>query len=217
WFPYMARLLNQDPGVGVGVHLTLTSEWDSIKWRPLTHGPTLVDENGYFPATNKAFSERKPALGEIENELRAQIETAKRLIKNVGWLWPHMGTATSTPELRELTLKLAHEYDLPLLGVEGSFRYLRQKYKAGDTAAAKTKAVQDVLESLSPGDWFYIDHPSTDTAESRAIGHAGYDHVAAERSSLLQSWADPALKKTIERLGIELISFEEAKAALHLK
>src|SRR4029079_13112675 len=48
WVPEAAAMLNQNPGLEVGVHLALTSEWTSIKWRPLTHAPSLVNENGYL-------------------------------------------------------------------------------------------------------------------------------------------------------------------------
>ena len=48
WFPEAAKLLNENPGFDVGVHLTLTSEWENIKWRPLTNAASLVDKDGYF-------------------------------------------------------------------------------------------------------------------------------------------------------------------------
>ncbi len=35
WFPEAVKLLKQNPGVDVGIHLDLTSEWENIKWRPL--------------------------------------------------------------------------------------------------------------------------------------------------------------------------------------
>ena len=39
WFPEAVRLLKENPGLDVGVHLALTSEWDNVKWRPLTSAP----------------------------------------------------------------------------------------------------------------------------------------------------------------------------------
>ena len=48
WFPEAVKMLRENPGLDVGVHLTLTSEWENVKWRPLTSCPSLVDENGYF-------------------------------------------------------------------------------------------------------------------------------------------------------------------------
>jgi hypothetical protein len=48
WFPEAVRLLNENPGLDVGVHLVMTSEWNDIKWCPLTCCPSLVDIDGYF-------------------------------------------------------------------------------------------------------------------------------------------------------------------------
>ena len=48
WFPEAVKMLKENPGLDVGIHLAITSEWENVKWRPLTHCPSLVDENGYF-------------------------------------------------------------------------------------------------------------------------------------------------------------------------
>src|SRR5215218_11088803 len=48
WFPEAVKLLQQNPGVDVGIHLALTSEWENIKWRPLSDCPSLKDSDGYF-------------------------------------------------------------------------------------------------------------------------------------------------------------------------
>src|SRR5688572_1178871 len=48
WFPEAVKLLKQNPGVDVGIHLAITSEWDNIKWRPLSDCASLKDSNGYF-------------------------------------------------------------------------------------------------------------------------------------------------------------------------
>ena len=46
WFPEAVKMLKENPGLDVGVHLAITSEWENVKWRPLTDCPSLVDENG---------------------------------------------------------------------------------------------------------------------------------------------------------------------------
>ena len=48
WFPEAVKMLRENPGLDVGVHLTITSEWENVKWRPLTKCTTLVDKDGYF-------------------------------------------------------------------------------------------------------------------------------------------------------------------------
>lgn len=48
WFPEAAKMLRENTGIDVGLHLVITSEWDGIKWRPLTDCPSLTDDSGYF-------------------------------------------------------------------------------------------------------------------------------------------------------------------------
>ena len=36
WFPEAVKLLEENPGIDVGIHLAITSEWSNIKWRPLS-------------------------------------------------------------------------------------------------------------------------------------------------------------------------------------
>ena len=33
WFPEAVQLLKENPGVDVGIHLTLTSEWDNVNMK----------------------------------------------------------------------------------------------------------------------------------------------------------------------------------------
>src|SRR5688572_12640541 len=81
WFPEAVKMLEANPAVDVGIHITLTSEWDNVKYRPLTNSPTLRDKDGYFfpfiyPNKNypgQALSENNPSMEDIEREIRAQI------------------------------------------------------------------------------------------------------------------------------------------------
>jgi len=52
WFNEAVKMLRENPGLDVGVHLTLTSEWENYKWGPLTQAPSLVDAQGdFYPQT----------------------------------------------------------------------------------------------------------------------------------------------------------------------
>ncbi|MBC7928225.1 MAG: ChbG/HpnK family deacetylase [Bryobacteraceae bacterium] len=204
WFPDMARRLKDNPAIGVGVHLDLTAEWAGIKWRPMTGLASLGDENGFLPSTTKGFLSLNAPIADVEKELRKQIETARKEIVNVGWLWPHMGTAVATPELRSLTEKLAREYGLPLLGASGSIRPMR---------LAPGQSFADALTKLTAGDWFFIEHPSVDSPESRAIGHPGNEDVAVRRAEVVRLWTSPEVREIIKRRNIELLTFEQTVSA----
>ena len=86
WFPEAVKLLAEHPQVDVGVHLALTSEWDNLKWRPLSSAPSLRDEDGYlfpmiWPNENypgRALKQHPFTITDIEAEFRAQIELVKK-------------------------------------------------------------------------------------------------------------------------------------------
>ncbi len=216
WFNEAVKMLKENPGLDVGIHLVLTSEWEFYKWGPLTPAPSLVDKQGkFFPATrqrrdfppNTGFLEARPKLKEVETELRAQIELAMEKISNVSHLTCHMGTAYSTPELRALVNKLSQEYKLPLSAPgakrAGGFGGTRT------TPEEKEAALVKILENLQPGLWLFVDHPGEDTPELRATGHIGYRHVAADRDGVTKAFTSERVKRVIEKRGIRLISYAD--------
>ncbi|MER9319111.1 ChbG/HpnK family deacetylase [Mesorhizobium sp. M0659] len=104
WFPEMAEAAAADPRLDLGVHLTLNSEKQHYKWRPLTspsRAAGLTDEFGYF-WPDVATTRRKAAPQAVETELRAQIDTAYRAGIDVTHLDAHMGAALSPEFLRRL-------------------------------------------------------------------------------------------------------------------
>ena len=120
-FPEAVEMLKENPDLDVGVHLTLTSEWENIKWEPLTDAPSLVDVNGhFFPMTwpdaayspDQALGTSDYSLVEIEKELRAQIETALFHLPRCSHATPHMGFHTITSRLYRLAFNLARAYGL---------------------------------------------------------------------------------------------------------
>jgi CubicO group peptidase (beta-lactamase class C family)/predicted glycoside hydrolase/deacetylase ChbG (UPF0249 family) len=217
WFLDAVRLLKENPEIDVGVHLALTSEWERVKWGPLTDAPSLVDSNGYFrPMTRQrqdfppdtGFVDANPKLDEVERELRAQIETAQRhLGKRVTHLSAHMATAVATPELRALTERLAKEYRLqmetPGLKFAGTFG------NSTFTGDQREKALVELVEKLQPGQWFIIEHPAFDTQEMRNIGHKGYENVAADRDGVTRAFTSARVKEVIARRRITIISYAD--------
>lgn len=219
WMPEAARLLQAHPDLDVGVHLALTSEWEGVKWRPLTHGPSLVDENGYFyplvqPRTGypagTSVKEANPNLTEVERELRAQLDQARRLIPRVSYTWEHMGFGSVAPEVRALVKQLSKEYGL-IVPADTGMQSIGRVYESKDTGAEKARKLAARLETLEPGLWLHIDHASTDDAEMQAIGHAGYEWVAADRHANLEAWTSPLVREVIERRGITLTSYKNLK------
>ena len=113
WFPEIARIARERPELDLGVHLTLTSEFDAFRWRPLTgvSDNGLCDADGFF--WKRVADARRANPKAVEVELRAQIETALAAGIDVTHLDSHMGTVWM-PEFIDIFIRLGREYRVPI-------------------------------------------------------------------------------------------------------
>lgn len=226
WFPEAARLLRENPGIDVGLHLTITSEWDNIKWRPLTNCPSLVDRNGYFfpmmwPNPNyKGLSimENKWKPEEIEQEFRAQIELALKNVPHISHLSGHMGSSGFDKKVAEMTRRLAAEYNLADVSTNPKTDY--GIFGVGYDGPSKTFAEKEasfiqMLNKLEQGKTYvFVDHPALDNIEMQAVHHIGYENVAADRQGVTDLFKSDKVKTHLQEKGIKLVSYNDATKAL---
>ncbi len=118
WAPQACRFAAQNPQLGIGVHLTLTSEWSSLRWAPVAQGDTssLRDEEGYMWHHTRDV-ELHADLAQIRAELRAQLDRCRRLgLTTPSHMDNHMGSlygiATGRWELLSAVMELAAEHRL---------------------------------------------------------------------------------------------------------
>ncbi len=116
WFAEVVAMATANPDVDLGVHLTLTSEWQNYRWAPISttrRSSGLIDADGYF-------WHRLPMLAAhvvpeaAEAEMRAQIERALTAGIDITHLDTHMGVAL-LPQLVDIYIRLGREYRLPVL------------------------------------------------------------------------------------------------------
>src|SRR5437868_2520521 len=111
WFREIAEAAAADPALDLGVHLTLTSEWEHYRWRPLSttsRASGLIDDDGYFWRDTASF--RAHLVPEaVETELRTQIECALAAGMKPSHIDAHMAAAM-LPELIDLHMQLAFDY-----------------------------------------------------------------------------------------------------------
>lgn len=221
WFNEAVEMLKENPGLDVGVHLTVTCEWDNLKWGPVASRslvPSLVDRDGFFYQRttqeegyppNTGFREANPDPAELEIELRAQIERALSKISNITHLSSHMGAPTCKPELRAVVEKLSQEYKLPFV-VPGSKSAGGFVPGTPLSAGEIEKNLVDLLEKLELGNlYILIEHPGMDTPEMRAIGHLRSRHVAIQRDGVTKAFTSEWVKDVIKKRNIELLSYGE--------
>jgi len=217
WFPEAVKMLKENPNVDVGIHIALTSEWDNVKYRPVSNSPSLRDADGYFypfihPNKNypgQALLENKPEPADVEREIRAQIELALKKIPRITHISGHMGCYSMNDQAKAIAKKLAKEYkidiDLSELGVK-YVSYAGPK----ETSEQKIESFIKMLDDLKPGQtYLFVDHPGLDTPELRAIHHIGYEDVAVDRQGVTDTWTSPKVKDAVKKKGIKLISYGE--------
>jgi predicted glycoside hydrolase/deacetylase ChbG (UPF0249 family) len=220
WFPEAVRMLNENPGLDVGVHLVMTSEWNDIKWRPLTCCPSLVDQDGYFfPMVwqrpdfpkNTALKDAPWKLNEFEQELRAQIEMAKKYIPRVSHLDCHMGFESCGPEIIALVKKLALEYNLDINPGDLGYKHVALWSDKDTSEVQRITSTLSTLEKLKPGRYFFVEHPGMNTMEMQAIWHKGYENVASDRDAVTKVFTSREVMEMIRARKIILVSYKEAK------
>jgi hypothetical protein len=114
WIFEAAAFAREHPDADLGVHLTLTCEYDRFRWGPLsTRNPAsgLLDDQGCMHKTSEAVwanADPKAAIAELE----AQISRALAEGMDLTHIDTHMGTVAH-PQLIPGYIQLATQYGLP--------------------------------------------------------------------------------------------------------
>jgi predicted glycoside hydrolase/deacetylase ChbG (UPF0249 family) len=213
WYLEAAEILKDNPQISVGIHLMLNSEWEHYKWGPVlgpTAVPSLVDENGHFFPTIETLLANEPDLGEVEAELRAQIERAKRAGLDIDYFDYHMGAVVSTPEMIEIVERLAKEYGV------GLSRYF------GEPSASlwhiepdkKLSTLLGILDNVgSDKPTLVVAHLGLETPEMSAMIDLNYPadpyRVARHRQAELDALISPAFRQAVTDRGIGFVTYRD--------
>jgi len=228
WFPEIATYSKANPSVDLGLHLTLTAEWQDYKWGPVlpsTVVPNLVNEQGFL-YDNCADVVRKVSAEDIEKEITAQVERALAFGVNVSHLDSHMGCLFN-PKYFETYLKVGRKYGLPVLIPASGLRQFPDMAKKilptdividnifmlnppdAETGAANFYA--NKLRDLSPGVSEIIIHLAYDDAEMQAVTINHPDFGAAWRQKDFDYFTSEECRKILEEEGIELVTWGDLK------
>ena len=219
WVPHAARLFNERPEIDVGIHLTLTSEWAAVRWRPLTDARSLVDEDGYFrPLLMPRPGDDRPSLQEsdwsvddVARELRAQIERGIAAFDNASHVSAHMAPHFSAFDQRvgEIVAELCQEFQLIDVPPEHGISRFEGYPKHPRSAERRVAAFVEQLGALNAGTYMFIDHPAVESPELRSTGHQGYEDVLEDRTTCLAALVSEEVKAAVAARGIELIGYRD--------
>lgn len=207
WFTEAAALARES-GIPLGVHQTLTCEWDNLRWRPLTGGPSLVGADGTFFRT-VAEARTSISRGDAVRELSAQVAKFAAEGLAIDYLDVHMGE--SAPDAYD---EIASAAGKPYIyGPAESQRFASIEILSDRDAATKKPWMLAYLAGLTPGVHLLVTHCAVAEPELAALhapGSETYRWAEEYRLSDQAIVTDPEIRKAVDELGIELVSMRNA-------
>lgn len=230
WFPEAAEFARNHPQADLGLHLTLTSEWLSYRWRPVSSQPvpSLLDRDGYMPLTetDAAAQEKMP---DVSAELRAQIDKAKSAAIGFTHLDSHMGTLFQNQPLFDEYQKAATENHVPNFIAAGENTHGEHNFNVQPDKLVITTDLQmtpgvskdqwldaykKMLSGLKPGVYQLIVHLGFDEPELQAISYNHPDWGAAWRENDLRLVSSPEFRQFLKDQGFKLVTWRELAKAM---
>ncbi|HWD79580.1 MAG TPA: ChbG/HpnK family deacetylase [Kribbella sp.] len=207
WFTEAAALAREF-AIPLGVHQTLTCEWDFLRWRPLTDGASLVGPDGTFRRT---VEEARAAVthDDAVRELSAQVAKFGAEGLTVGYLDLHMGASVPTA-YDEVSAAIGKPF---IYGPSEARRFA--SIETLSDRADKKAWLLDHLRQLTPGVHLLVTHCAAAHPELGALHRPGSDTYRWAEEYRLSDQAvvlDPEVRQTIESLNINLTTVTEAFA-----
>lgn len=235
WLMEAATKCKESKNYDIGVHLTLTSEYDTYRWRPLSTidmDSGLFDSEGYLWKTSEEARDNvNPKAAELE--MKAQIEIAIENGIDVSHIDCHMGTVLF-PKFVQGYLNMAKEFTIPAfvprvtkaqlidLGFGGLESFVEKMMenlekenfplidylRAGPLEYKENKInfYSDLFSSLQPGLTHMLFHPAKMSSELRAL-----HHTPVERNQDYEAFTSKELKDYVDSLDIHIIGYKELR------
>lgn len=236
WFLSAVDLTKGVTNFDLGVHLTLTSEWKTYRWRPISTvdiSSGLIDPQGFFHATSEGvFQNADPVF--VKQEINAQIDRA--IIEGIvpTHIDTHMGSVAH-PKFMFDYIQAAMSRKIPAmvfrlskaewmeLGLDENSAAMIEGYLADlegngfplidhlrsmplDQPNARLDTAKQIFKNLPSGITHFIIHPASDTVELQAITPDWESRVGD-----YQLFIDDKIHKFLRNEGIHLISYNEIR------
>lgn len=225
WITEVAAYAKAHPNADLGLHLTLTSEWETYRWgsvAPVDKVQSLLDSGGTFPRDEKVVAATAKPL-EVEREIRAQIDRALALGIRPTHIDSHMGALFTTPELIATYVKVARDYRLPFLALRGDPRAAPQPpltdkdvlldaviIAGPEVPRDQWKAFYlKSIANLKPGLTEIIVHLGRDDSELQAVTVNHEPYGSAWRQRDYDVVTSPEFKKALQDNHVILVTWKE--------
>jgi chitin disaccharide deacetylase len=208
-------------GKDFGVHLTLTSEWESYKWGPVLtqqEVKSLTGADGFFLPDKRGMIQ-KSSTEDIEKELSAQINQLLDDGVDITHLDSHMFVALA-PKVLKIYTRLGKEYKIPvLLTNDIPVKYLlapsiiavdKLLYaRNSDFKNGFTDLYSNMLKSLTPGLNCILVHVAYDNKEMKEMTGNNLSFGSAWRQADFDFFTGAEARRLLKENNIKLITWSE--------
>jgi chitin disaccharide deacetylase len=234
WALEIIAYAKEHPGLDVGIHLTLTAEWELYKWggiNPSDQIQSLLDKNNYFyPSVEELGKAVK--IPDALKEMKAQIDKVINAGIQPTHIDTHMGSVLATPELVQAYLGLSDTYHLPVLFPRAYLSWfppeiakelgkkiflLDYLYMLDEKTVTPNwiDAYRKGVESLQPGLNEIIVHLSEDNAEMQAISRNHKDYGSEWRQHDLDLVSGKEFKDILKSNNVILIGWKDVRNVMN--
>jgi hypothetical protein len=234
WASEIEAYTKENPWMDVGIHLTLTAEWNHFKWDgivPSDQISSLLDKNSFFYPSVEELGKSVKAP-EAEKELRAQIDRAISLGVQPTHIDTHMGSVLANPELVKIYLNLSEIYHLPVLFPRTYLSWLPPDVAKSMESKVFLldnlfmleprmingkwiEAYKKGIETMKPGLNEMIVHLAIDNDEMQAISKGHDDYGSAWRQQDLDLVTSKEFKDLLKTNNIILIGWRQVRDVMN--
>jgi predicted glycoside hydrolase/deacetylase ChbG (UPF0249 family) len=133
WFSDAAQWCTAHPDADVGLDLTINSEWEHYRWRPVAAdhlAASLLDADRFLWRTPTQTMVNASAE-DVEREILAQIAHAKAQGLRPTHLTTHLGALVTRPDLIEVYLRVARQQWIPAMIIEATPEHIERFSRQG--------------------------------------------------------------------------------------
>ncbi|MHA1689363.1 MAG: polysaccharide deacetylase family protein [Promethearchaeota archaeon] len=239
WFNETVAIYKKNPKYDVGVHLTLTCEYERYRWRALS---SVDPKSGLLAPDRALWKTAEEAIQNVpvevaEQEMRAQIQMALDSGIDITHIDSHMGTVMD-PKYLPTYLKLAREFgiaaffpqitgdQLRAIGLGDQVDvYLKLFEKLRDIGIPiidhiiidtlyafenKVNYYCELFKQIKPGVTHFLFHPAKMTEELKAI----VPETADARNQDYEAFTNPRIKECVRENDLKIIGYRHIRETL---
>jgi hypothetical protein len=212
-------MLKEMRGFCLGLHVTVTCEWNTRRWKPLLppeRTRSFIEPDGTMRRSVMAIHETGARFDEMLTEFQAQLDKARRCGLEITYVSSHMDPSWLFETSDE------HRFgDVVAAWAQKEGLVLRNKYftsRLPKPPATLTDAIDRFvwrLRHATPGLYLTVTHPAYDDDELRGMCYEGSETpgaVARERDMDRRMYMDERVLAVCRERNIELATYADLRA-----